>query len=163
MTRIVVMGVSGCGKTTIGSLLAQQLDLAFADGDTFHSAANVAKMHAGIPLDDNDRATWLAAMAEWLRGHNDGCVLACSALKVAHRDVFRNATPDVFFAHLVISERVDKERVANRVGHFMPASLVHSQFETIEPLQPGENGVDFDAQLEPQLLVDSIVNEISQK
>lgn len=152
---VVVMGVSGCGKTTVGAALAQRLHVPYADADDFHPEANIAKMSAGIPLDDNDRAPWLTALAQWLRAHHQtGAVLACSALKLSYRDLLRDGNDDVRFVHLHGDREVVARRVAGRPGHFMPVALVDSQFATLEPLTPGERGltIDFD------LPVDDIVD-----
>jgi gluconokinase len=140
--EIVVMGVSGSGKSTVGHALARRLGLVFADGDAFHSAGNVAKMANGVPLDDADRAPWLAAIAEWLRVHRDvGGVVACSALRRRYRDVLRTGAPDATFLHLDGPPEEVVARVGERSGHFMPRSLVESQIQTLEPLEPDERGV----------------------
>ncbi|MFC6085618.1 gluconokinase [Sphaerisporangium aureirubrum] len=139
------MGVSGSGKTTVGRALAARLGLPFADADDFHSPANVAKMAAGIPLQDADRLPWLRAVGEWLAGRaGTGAVSACSALRRGYRDVLREAAPAVFFVHLHGDPEVVRRRVAGRQGHFMPASLVDSQYAALEPLEPDENGVVLD-------------------
>jgi gluconokinase len=142
---LAVMGVSGSGKTTVGAALAQRLGVPFADADDFHPPANVAKMSAGIPLDDADRWPWLRIIGEWLAEHaTGGGLVSCSALRRAYRDVLREAAPQVRFVHLHGSREVIARRVAGRPGHFMPASLVDSQFATLEPLQPDEAGVTLD-------------------
>jgi gluconokinase len=139
---VVVMGVSGSGKSTVGHALAQRLGLVFADGDAFHPAANVAKMTRGTPLDDADRAPWLAAIAEWLRAHREGGgVVACSALRRRYRDVLRTGAPDAVFLHLDGPAGEVAARVAGRPEHYMPASLVESQIRTLEALEPDERGV----------------------
>ncbi|MDJ1134401.1 gluconokinase [Streptomyces iconiensis] len=135
------MGVSGSGKTTIGEALAPQLGVAFADADGFHPRANIDKMSAGVPLDDEDRAPWLAAMADWLAEHaGGGAVLVCSALKRRYRDRLRRASPRLFFLHLDGSYELISERLEQRKGHFMPPSLLRSQFEALEPLEEDERG-----------------------
>jgi gluconokinase len=134
------MGVTGSGKTTVGAALAQRLGVPFADADDFHSEANVAKMSAGVPLDDADRVPWLHAIGEWL-AKSAGGVVSCSALKRAYRDVLREHVPDVFFVHLDGDRETVRRRVAGRPGHFMPESLVASQFAALEPLGEGEHGV----------------------
>jgi gluconokinase len=142
---IVVMGVTGCGKTTVGRLLARRLDVPYLEADDFHPAANVAKMQAGIPLTDADRQPWLAAIAEQLEdGAGPRPVVSCSALKRQYRDRLRQADPRVWFLHLVIDETAAVQRVAGRPGHFMPTSLVASQFAALEPLL-GESGLAVDA------------------
>ncbi len=154
--RVCVMGVSGCGKSTVGAALAQRLRVPFADADDFHPEANVAKMAAGIPLTDADRAPWLDILADWLRQRAErGGVLGCSALKRAYRDVLRQGAPDLFFLHLRGTPEAMAARVARRPGHFMPASLVESQFATLEDLQPDEAGLTLDFALSVDALVDS--------
>ncbi|WTY91404.1 gluconokinase [Sphaerisporangium sp. NBC_01403] len=142
---LVVMGVTGSGKTTVGAALAQRLRVPFADADDFHSQANVDKMSAGVPLDDADRLPWLRSIGAWLAGHvAGGGVVSCSALKRSYRDVLREAAPGVGFVHLHGDQEVVRRRVAGRPGHFMPASLVASQFQTLEPLEDDERGVVLD-------------------
>lgn len=152
---IVVMGVSGSGKSTVGAALAQRLRVPFADADDFHPPANIAKMTAGVPLDDDDRHPWLELIGAWLAEHGDGGVMSCSALKRTYRDQLRRHRPDVQFLHLSGSVGVVARRQASRPGHFMPASLVASQFDTLEPLQPDENGITVDIDQS----IDSIVEE----
>jgi len=142
---IVVMGVTGSGKTTVGQALADQLRLEYADADTFHSEANVAKMASGHPLTDEDRAPWLESVGRWLAAHDaSGAVVGCSALRRRYRDVLRAAAPRLVLVHLAGDSGVLTERVAHRPGHFMPASLVTSQLETLEPLEPDEPGLVVD-------------------
>jgi gluconokinase len=133
---LVLMGVSGSGKTTVGKELAHQLGWTFVDADDFHPPANVAKMHRGEPLTDKDRRPWLAAIHErlleaYLRHEN--VVLACSALKHAYRDYLQHEDPDrIYFVYLRGSEELIRQRLAARKGHFMNPALLHSQFETLE-------------------------------
>jgi gluconokinase len=155
--RIVVMGVAGSGKTTVGGALAARLGLPFADADEFHPPANVAKMTAGRPLDDSDRLPWLHALGAWLSEHPRGGVVSCSALKVGYRDVLRAHAPDLTFLHLAGDADVVTARVAARTDHFMPASLVSSQLELLEPLRADEAGVVADL-TRP---VDDLVDELS--
>lgn len=138
MTVIVVMGVSGVGKTTIGTLPAEALGVDFADADDFHSPANIAKMTAGHPLTDSDRAPWLAGIAEWVRMRRRG-VVTSSALKRAYRDVLRGDR-DAWFLHLNAHPAVLTRRLSRRRGHFRPVSLLASQVATLEPLQTDEPG-----------------------
>ncbi len=142
--RVVVMGVSGSGKSTVGLALAERLGVPFADADDLHPAANVAKMAAGHPLDDDDRRPWLELIGRWLADHPDGGVVACSALKRAYRDGIRAHAADAVFLHLDGAHEVIARRQAGRPGHFMPASLLDSQFETLEPLGVDEAGVVVD-------------------
>lgn len=155
MAPIVVMGVSGSGKSTVGAALAQRLRVPFADADDFHPEANIAKMSAGHALDDDDRRPWLDSIGEWLAAHAEGGVMSCSALKHAYRDQLREHCPDVDFLHLAGTPEVIGRRQASRPGHFMPASLLASQFETLEPLAADEHGVDVNVDQN----IDSIVNE----
>lgn len=138
--RIVVMGVSGSGKSTVGAGLAIRLGTAFADADALHPAANVTKMRAGIPLDDTDRAPWLDLVAATLRSAEGGLVVACSALRRTYRDRIRRGAPDAVFLELDAERALLAERLGARVGHFMPASLLDSQLATLEPLAADEPG-----------------------
>ncbi|MEU8569740.1 gluconokinase [Streptomyces pathocidini] len=137
---VVVMGVSGSGKTTIGSALADRLGVPYAEADDFHPPRNIAKMSAGTPLDDRDRRPWLDAIGAWLADHGSGGVVSCSALKRRYRDRLRQAAPEVFFVHLNGTFELIAHRLADRRGHFMPARLLRSQFEDLEPLGADENG-----------------------
>ncbi|MPZ82187.1 MAG: AAA family ATPase [Actinophytocola sp.] len=142
------MGVTGSGKSTVGEALARRLNVPYADADDFHSAANVAKMAAGTPLDDADRLPWLLAIGAWLAEHaGTGAVVTCSALRRAYRDTLREKAPDVEFVHLHGDEETVRRRVAGRAGHFMPEALVDSQFAALEPLDADERGavLDLDA------------------
>lgn len=157
---IVLMGVSGSGKTTVGKELARQLGWTFVDADDFHPPANVEKMHRGIALTDEDRRPWLAAIHQRLleaarRGEN--VVLACSALKHEYRDYLQHEEPErIFFVYLRGSEELIRERLAVRKGHFMNPNLLHSQFETLEP---PENAAQVDIAPPP----DQIAAEIRRK
>lgn len=145
MTSIVVMGVAGCGKSTLGVELARILGCPLIEGDDFHPAANVAKMRSGIPLDDADRHGWLAALGTELRRHPDGAVLACSALKKAYRDQLREAAPGLLFVYLAISPEEATRRLEIRAEkHFFQANLVASQFAALEPplAEPGVATLD---------------------
>lgn len=144
LQRWVVMGVSGCGKSDVGVRLAQALGLAFIEGDVWHSSANVAKMAGGIPLTDADRAEWLAILREKIaaaRVRGEGIVLSCSALKRRYRDVLRQGDPHLCFVELDGPRALIEERMRARKGHFMPASLLDSQFRDLEPLQADERGL----------------------
>jgi gluconokinase len=157
---VVVMGVSGSGKTTVGGVLAEHLAVPFADADSFHTEAAKAKMAAGHPLDDADRAPWLQTLAQWLAGEPDGCVLACSALRRRYRDVLRSQSPQLCFLHLAGEPAVVTERVGDRAHHYMPASLVQSQYDTLEPLEPDEFGVVLDFTLGPEQIVETFLAEV---
>ncbi len=133
---VVLMGVSGSGKTTVGRVLAESLGWRFLDADDYHPPENVAKMHAGIPLTDADRRPWLAALErliEEARERGESLVLACSALKHEYRDYLRDGAKDVVYVYLEGSEALIAERLARRTGHFMDPHLLHSQFATLEP------------------------------
>jgi len=139
--RIVVMGVSGCGKSSVGIALAEALGARFIDGDDLHPEANKAKMGAGIPLDDSDRGPWLDLVGEALTPNT---VIACSALKRAYRDRIRTAAPGTFFVHLDGSREILERRLGARSGHFMPATLLDSQLAILEPLGSDEASVVID-------------------
>ncbi|MFE5511524.1 MULTISPECIES: gluconokinase [unclassified Streptomyces] len=155
---VVVMGVSGTGKTTIGPLVAEALGLPYAEGDDFHPPANVAKMSAGVPLDDEDRGPWLDAIGEWAHGRAGlGGVVSSSALKRAYRDRLRAAAPGVVFLHLTGDRELIEGRMAARKGHFMPTALLDSQFATLEPLRSDEAGVAVDVSGTPEEITDRAV------
>jgi gluconokinase len=142
------MGVAGSGKSTVGRVLAWRLGVVFLEGDDFHPAANVAKMAAGVALDDEDRAPWLRSLAERIRAlshDGTGAVISCSALKHGYRDVFRQASPNVWFLHLALDRATAGERISRRTDHFMPARLLDSQYDTLEPLRADEPGLTVDA------------------
>lgn len=157
-TPIVVMGVSGSGKSTVGAALAQRLRVPFADADDFHPPANIEKMSAGHPLDDTDRVPWLEAIGKWLALHGDGGVMSCSALKRAYRDQLRRHCADIEFLHLEGTVETIGRRQASRPGHFMPASLLQSQFQTLEPLEPDERGVAIDVDQSIDSIIESYVS-----
>jgi gluconokinase len=138
--RVVVMGVSGCGKSEAGGRLAQALGLPLVEGDSFHPPANIDKMRRGVPLDDADRAGWLDTLGRELASRPGGAVLTCSALKAAYRDRLRAAAPGLRFVHLALTPAQAQARVAARAGHFYPPSLVDSQFAALED-PAGEPGV----------------------
>lgn len=140
---IVVMGVSGCGKSSVGEALAAARGVRLIEGDAFHPPENIARMSAGIPLTDADRAGWLArlgAEAAASVAAGEEVILTCSALKRSYRDQLRAAVPGLGFLFLELTRAVAEERMRHRPGHFMPASLVDSQFATLEP-PTGEPGV----------------------
>ena len=161
---IVVMGVSGSGKSTVGAALAQRLHVPFADADDFHPEANVAKMSAGQALNDDDRYPWLEAIGDWLADHcGEGGVMSCSALKRAYRDQLRKHCPQVHFLHLSGSPEVIGHRQASRPGHFMPASLLASQFDTLEPLEADEHGVVIDVDQDIDAVVENYVTRSTEQ
>jgi gluconokinase len=161
---VVVMGAAGCGKTTIGQLLAERLGVVYAEADSFHPPANVAKMASGQALDDDDRYPWLRAIADWIRARScagEGAVVSCSALKYRYRDLLRQGYAKVWFLHLEADPDLITRRVAERSGHFMPASLVNSQFQALEPLRPDEAGAVVDASASPEGIVRTAVARLS--
>jgi gluconokinase len=158
--HVIVMGVSGSGKTTVGQALASSLGFEFIEADAFHPAANIERMTAGIPLTDEDREPWLAALVDVVRERHDrgiGTVLACSALRRAYRDRLRTAVPqeESFVVALETDDRTLRTRLQTRRGHYMPASLLASQLATLELLEPDERGVRLDAGLTLQDVVSS--------
>jgi gluconokinase len=140
----VIMGVSSCGKTSVGQALAEKLSASFNEGDKLHPAANVAKMSAGIPLNDDDRWPWLEQVGKTLQGHK-GSIVSCSALKRAYRDyIIKIAKRPVYFVFLDGSREVLEKRIAERKGHFMPPSLLASQLATLERPSTDELVMGFD-------------------
>ncbi|WP_327372704.1 gluconokinase [Streptomyces sp. NBC_01216] len=161
---VVVVGVSGSGKSTVGGLLARRLRVPFLEGDDLHSAANRAKMAAGRPLDDADRGPWLDSLADWIReadASGRGGVVACSALKHAYRERLRAANPGVWFLYLRVEPAIAVRRVAHRAGHFMPARLVAPQYADLEPLRPDEPGLSVDATADPVSLADRAARAVT--
>lgn len=151
---VVVMGVSGCGKTTVARKLADAIGGVFIDADDYHSETAIEKMRAGRALDDRDREPWLRAVAVAAAESAETPVIACSALKRWYRDLLRARTPTVFL-HLDVSMDVVRSRVRERGGHFFSENLVASQFETLEPLAPDEHGVALDGALPLPELVET--------
>jgi gluconokinase len=144
---VIVMGVSGAGKTTVAEDLARVMGWPMAEGDDFHPPANVEKMHNGHPLTDEDRWPWLRTIAKWIgerEAEGQSSVVTCSALKRSYRDVLRDGHPSVRFCHLITDVDLIRGRIEHRAGHFMPATLLASQVATLEPLEPDENGVVVD-------------------
>ncbi|HEV7625591.1 MAG TPA: gluconokinase [Streptomyces sp.] len=152
---VIVMGVAGTGKTTVGALLADALKVPYAEADAFHPPANVAKMTAGTPLDDTDREPWLDAIGSWAHEREGlGGVVSCSALKRAYRDRLRAAAPDVFFVHLAGDRTLIGRRMEQRQDHFMPPSLLDSQFAALEPLEPDERGAAVSVQVDAETVTE---------
>jgi carbohydrate kinase (thermoresistant glucokinase family) len=152
------MGVSGSGKSTVGSALAHRLGVPFVDADSLHPAANIAKMAAGHPLDDDDRRPWLEKVGAWLADHRDGGVVSCSALKRCYRDRIRAHCPGAQFLHLAGPAGVIGARLAARTGHFMPAALLQSQLDALEPLGAEEAGMTVDVACDVDAVIDAFVN-----
>ncbi|MFI1563439.1 gluconokinase [Streptomyces sp. NPDC020490] len=159
---VVVMGVAGTGKTTIGPLLAARLGVPYAEGDDFHPSANIAKMSAGIPLGDADRWPWLDAIGTWAHDRDGlGGVVSCSALKRSYRDRLRAAAPGAVFVHLTGDRALVEDRMSHRQGHFMPTALLDSQFATLQPLGPDEAGVEVDVAGSPEEITERAVGALA--
>lgn len=152
MPHVVVMGVSGCGKTTVGRLLAQHLEVPFIEGDELHPPRNVELMASGIALTDEDRAGWLDAVAAELARRPEGAVASCSALRRRYRDRLRQAVPALRFVHLQGDRAVLEERLAQRRGHYMPPSLLLSQLQTLELPSADEQPLELDINEPPEAL-----------
>jgi carbohydrate kinase (thermoresistant glucokinase family) len=157
------MGVSGCGKSSIGQGLATRLGLTHLEGDAYHSPASVTKMAAGIPLTDEDRADWLARLKSEIaerRAKGEGVVLSCSALKRRYRDLLRGGDPQLLFFHLAGARELIAARMAARANHYMPLSLLDSQFRDLEPLENDEAGLCLDIAEEPERIVETILQAL---
>jgi len=167
--HVVTMGVSGSGKSTVAEGVVERTGWVFAEADAFHPQANIDKMSHGIPLTDEDRWPWLRDLAAWMAEHaarGEDTVITCSALKRVYRDVLRadvaalGAGHRVVFAHLDGSAEVIAERLSGRKGHFMPASLLQSQIDTLEDLEPDEDGLELDLTAAPDDLVDQVMAQV---
>jgi len=161
--RIVVMGVCGCGKSEIGARLATLLECPFIEGDAYHPRVNLDKMRAAIPLSDDDRQGWLEILSEEIRAaREDGCsvVLACSALKRRYRECLRRGDPDLVFVYLHGTREQIRERMQLRQGHFMPLSLIDSQFFDLEPPQPDERCIACEIDPPPETLIAQIATSL---
>jgi len=151
---VVVMGVSGCGKSTLGQALAQALGVPYIEGDELHPPRNVALMAAGTPLTDADRAGWLDVIGERLaQAADSGAVVTCSALRRVYRDRLRAASPDLRLVHLHGDPALLAARLGQRTGHYMPATLLPSQLQTLEPPDPDEAAITLDIAQPPEALV----------
>jgi gluconokinase/shikimate kinase len=158
---VVLMGVSGSGKSTVGTLLAGRLGWDFEEGDDLHPATNIAKMVAGVPLDDDDRMPWLDEVAGWIRQHIEAGrsgIITCSALRRRYRDLLRG--DHVTFVYLSGTRDQIADRLADRHGHFMPASLLDSQFAILEPPGPDENAITVDGTIDSADLVGEIAGRL---
>lgn len=167
--HVVAMGVSGSGKSTVAEGVVERTGWVFAEADAFHPQANIDKMSQAIPLTDEDRWPWLRDLAAWMAEHaarGEDTVITCSALKRVYRDVLRadvaalGAGHRVVFAHLDGSAEVIAERLSGRKGHFMPASLLQSQIDTLEDLEPDEDGLELDLTAAPDDLVDQVMAQV---
>jgi gluconokinase len=160
---VVVMGVSGSGKSTIAAMLAHRMHWVYEDGDWFHPRSNIEKMHSGIPLTDEDRWPWLEAIAAWIdatRKAGSHGVMACSALKRAYRDILVDDRPHVRLVYLKGGHDLVARRLAARDDHFMPRSLLESQFAALEEPQPGERAIVVSISPHPREIVETIVKEL---
>ncbi|GAA4555934.1 gluconokinase [Pseudonocardia xishanensis] len=159
-TTLIVMGVSGSGKSTVAEELVRRTGWAFAEGDDLHPEANRRKMAAGHPLTDDDRWPWLRRVADWIgeqEAAGRSAVVTCSALRRAFRDVLREGHPSVRFVHLAVDPADLRDRLAHRKGHYMPASLLQSQLDTLEPLGADEPGVTVDGAGDPGAIGDRVL------
>jgi gluconokinase len=163
LTTLVLMGVAGAGKTSVMSALVKRLAWPSIEGDALHPPANVAKMAAGVPLTDSDRGPWLERIAAWIgerEAARTSSIVTCSALRRRYRDVLRAGHPSVWFVELLAPPEVLARRMASRTGHFMPPSLLASQLETFEPLEPDEPGSAIDGLETPAAIADRIIETL---
>jgi gluconokinase len=162
--HVVVMGVCGCGKTTVARRISALTGFVFAEADEFHSDANVSKMRAGMPLTDEDRWPWLRGLAGWMAERaaaGESTVVACSALRRGYREVLSQGRPSVTFVHLDGSSDTIRRRLSRRTGHYMPASLLDSQVATLEDLEPDESGVVLNVSQTPDELAEQAVRKLN--
>ena len=160
-TTIVVMGVAGSGKSSVARLVAERLGWPMAEGDDFHSPQNRSKMASGTPLTDADRKPWLEAIRDWLDRTPGNAVVTCSALRRSYRDILRTARGRVRFLHLHGTPAVLGSRISGRTDHFMPPALLVSQLETLEPLEPDEDGTTVDVSRSPEEIVELGLTRLS--
>ena len=163
LTTIVLMGVAGSGKSSVMAALVARLGWPALEGDALHSPSNVAKMAAGIPLTDADRQPWLAALGRWIddrEAERRSSMVTCSALRRAYRETLRRGRPSVWFVHLDAPREVLERRIKRREGHFMPASMLESQLETLEPLEPDEPGTTLAATDPLEQIADRLIEEL---
>lgn len=165
---LIFMGVCGCGKSTVGHLVANALELTYAEGDDFHSEQNVEKMRSGTPLDDDDRAPWLAEMAteiaSWVE-QGKGGVLSCSSLKRRYRDILRGdfgVSDTVRFFHLCGTFELIEDRMSQRQNHYMPPGLLTSQFATLEVPSPDEQVIELDIAHDPEVLARQVLEKLGE-
>lgn len=161
MAKAIIMGVAGSGKSSIGSLLAERLPAVYIDGDDLHPRTNIEKMSRGQPLNDADRKPWLIEVGKKLGGTHGPALIGCSALKRSYRDTIRNSAGDhVVFIHLAGTRAVIEARMQNRAGHFMPSSLIDSQFADLEQLDGDEVGFAVDIDQRPDAIVSDIIENL---
>jgi gluconokinase len=163
MRKFVVMGVAGCGKTSVGNALASRLGWQFIDGDALHPPANIQKMESGVPLTDADRLPWLQQVGQSLRDHAGTIAIGCSALKRSYRDIIRGAAGEkVCFLFLDGSRELIEKRMSERTGHFMPLSLLDSQFATLERPQADEDAVIISIDGDLASIIDQITGKLEE-
>ena len=163
--HLVVMGVTGTGKSSVAHVLQESLGWGFAEGDDLHPASNLAKMAAGIPLQDADRWPWLDAIGAWTRARDReglATIVTCSALRRAYRDRLREAASSTVFVHLVGTPALLESRLQGRTGHFMPVSLLPSQLATLEPLQPDERGFEVSVDAPLATIADEVLAQLDR-
>jgi gluconokinase len=163
---VVLMGVAGSGKSTVLARMRERLGWPSAEADDVHPATNIAKMSSGQPLNDDDRWPWLRELAAWIGAREaarENAAATCSALKRTYRDVLREGHPSVRFVHLVAAADVLQRRIAQRHDHYMPASLLGSQLETLEALEPDEPGMTISSELPPDQIVDAIETWLNRR
>lgn len=161
--HLVLMGVSGTGKSTVAAALREHLDWEFCEGDDLHPPENIAKMSSGQPLDDEDRRPWLEALAAWTRERSvrgQDTLLTCSALKHSYRDVLRRGGGGTFFVHLTGDHDLLAARMGARQRHFMPASMLRSQLDTLEPLGADEHGMVVDVAASPEEIARHVMGQL---
>jgi len=161
--RIVVMGVSGCGKSTVGAALAEALGALYVEGDDLHSPQNIRRMAAGIALGDTERQGWLRRVARRLGGARGDVVVACSALKRCYREQLREAAPEVRFVHLTGAPALIASRLSSRPGHYMPASLLPSQLSALEAPAADEHAITLDIDRTPAVLVADLLRQLGRR
>ncbi|MBT3636901.1 MAG: gluconokinase [Opitutae bacterium] len=158
--NIVLMGVSGCGKSLVGEALASKLDLKFIEGDEFHTPENKKKMGSGIPLNDDDRLGWLKILGDLANSSEQPLIISCSALKKSYRDILDSKGAKCIFVHLHASREVIEGRIRARKGHFFDPRLLTSQFDTLEPLEHGEQGFQVNVANPEHLVLAEIISRL---